>query len=79
MEIKVKCFSDQGLEGIVRICEMDIEDNKINNDKATNDKVFNVLGQKEYNTTKDNWREEVVNDIRVCIGDITEDIDVIVE
>lgn len=79
MEIKINCYSDQNLEGVVRICEVDIEDNKMNNDKAIYDKIFNMLGQKEYNTETDNWREEVVNDIRVCIGDINENIDVIVK
>lgn len=75
MNVKVTCESDQGLEGIVRIMSVEIEDDDRNDCNEIEKRVFNALADKEYNTNEYDWENEVKSDIsnelRCEINDIS--------
>lgn len=79
MQIKVNCYSDQKQEGVVRIWEVYyIEENDMDNGDDIVKKIWSELSEKQYFTSENNWRKEVVNDIIGCVEYNSGDIEVIV-
>lgn len=76
MVVEAKFNSDQGLEGIVRIAEIDIENEDGTKEYALEEEVWNKLSDKEYNTNIDEWEKECKLDILRIVGCNIEDITV---
>ena len=64
--IRVWYESDQKLEGVVRISEVDVDDLG-DSDKVENE-IFNKLAEREYFTEVPNWSDEIKKDISNLIG-----------
>lgn len=76
MSVKVTCESDQGLEGIVRIIRVEIKDDNGSDCNEIENRVFNKLSDKEYNTNEYNWEIEVKSDISIEVGCEINDVSV---
>lgn len=76
MVVEVKFESDQGLEGIVRIAEINIENEDGKKEYALEKEVWNKLSDKEYNTNTDEWEKECKLDISRIVGCNIEDVTV---
>lgn len=76
MVVEVKFESDQGLEGIVRIAEINIKNEDGKKECALENEVWNKLSDKEYNTNIDEWEKECKLDISRIVGCNIEDVTV---
>lgn len=76
MVVEAKFESDQGLEGIVRIAEINIENEDGKKEYALEKEVWNKLSDKEYNTNTDEWEKECKLDISRIVGCNIEDVTV---
>ena len=77
MVVKAKFESDQGLEGIVRIAEINIENEDGKKECALENEVWNKLSDKEYNTNIDEWEKECKLDISRIVGCNVKDVTVL--